>query len=109
MSDTNGRDELSASGMGFSGSLKTKETVLTLAVVLAFLGLSYVVYAQHVAQDLKFDAIIKQMNIANELSYLQTYTLSRPQNERVPIMPPSQLWKYIDQDTLREREDIKRR
>lgn len=107
--DENSRDELVVSGMGFTGKLASKEMLSTLIFALAMLGLSYVLYAQHDAQNMKFDAIIQQLAKANELQYLQTYTLSRPQSERIPIMPPAQLWKYLDRDTLKDREEMKRK
>lgn len=103
----NGRDELSASGLGFSGSLKGKDMIVTVVLVLLAAGVG-ILYAQHSTMGEALDVIKQQMMVANELAYLQTYTLSRPQNERVPIMPPAQLWKYLDQETLRERENAKR-
>ena len=103
----NGRDELSASGMGFSGAIKGKELITTI-VFIVFAASLGVLYAQHGASDMKLDLIARQLQVANELSYLQTYTLSRPQHERVPIMPPAQLWKYIDQESLKRREGIGR-
>ena len=103
----NSRDELIASGMGFSGAIKGKELITTI-VFIVFAASLGVLYAQHGASDTKLDLIARQLQVANELSYLQTYTLSRPQHERVPIMPPAQLWKYIDQESLKEREKAKR-
>ena len=107
MEGENGRDELSLSGMGFAGSAKGKGFITVLVFIIFSVGLG-VLYAQHVSTESKLDVIIQQMRVANELSYLQTYTLSRPQNERTPIMPPAQLWKYLDADTLKQREDVRR-
>lgn len=107
-SNGNGRDEFSVSGMGFSGMLKGKEVITTIVFIVFSIGLG-VLYAQHTSESTRLDVIIRQMQVANELSYLQTYTLSRPQNERVPIMPPAQLWKYLDQEALREREEARRK
>jgi hypothetical protein len=113
MGETNGRDELNVSGWGASLGLKGRDMLLTVVVVLMFLSGAYVLYAQHNTQSdqlqSKFDAMIAQLQRMNELNYLQTYQLSRPQNERLPVMPPTQLWKYLDQDAMKEKEDAKRR
>lgn len=109
MGETNGRDEVTVSGWGASIGLKGKDLVVSIVVALLFLVGTYVLYAQHSAQELKFDMVIGQLRQMNELNYLQTYQLSRPQDQRLPIYPPAQLWKYLDQDALREKEDAKRK
>ena len=98
----NGRDEISASGMGFSGAIKSKEMISTLIVVISFLVCAYVLYAQHQEMSEKFESM-------RDVLYLQAWQLSKPQDQRVPIMAPPQLWKYLDQNELRAREEKKGR
>lgn len=99
-------DTFQVSGMGFSALLKSKDVILPLFYALLSCVMFYAIYTQHIEQNNQFNLIIQQLAQANELQYLQTWQLSRPQEERLPVRPPPQLWKYLDEQAVTRPETV---
>ena len=96
-SDTNGREEVSVSGLGFASTFKGKDIVHSVVMFLVLVVFGYLLYQQHEAQNGRFDSITVEMKKANELQYLQSWIMSKPQEARPRLSLPPQMWKYLDE------------
>ena len=96
----NGRDEVTASGMGFAATFKGQDIIKTLLMAAALFMFGYLIYQQHEAQNTRFDAIAQQLEKLGELQYLIAWVNSQPADKRPALNLPPQMWKYLDQGPL---------